>query len=128
MGLAVLTTPVVTIFRSIWRRFAISLVSFRGRFGFDLGSIWDHFGVDLASIWGRFGIILGLVWDASGIHLESIWGRFLDKILSGKAVSGQVAPFVEVGGPAGVGPRGRLRGGCGAGLSAPAPLSEGALR
>ena len=56
-----------------------------GRFGIGLGSIWDQFGVDLGSVRGRFGVDL--------INLGKL--AVFAELLSGKALSGKVAPPMD---------------------------------
>ena len=51
-----------------------------------MGSVWDRFGIDLGSVRGRFEIDVGDIWDHFGALAE---------IMSGKVLSGKVAPYIE---------------------------------
>ena len=71
---------------SIWGRFGVDLGSAWGRFGIDLGSVWDQFGIDLGSVRDRFGVDLANLGENLGVFAE---------ILSGKVLSGKVAPPMD---------------------------------
>ena len=96
MGIPFLTTPFLTVFGSFRGRFWVDLGSVWGRLWLDLGSIWGRLWVELGSIWGRFGISLGSIWGRFGVdlvNLGEIWA--FAEIMSGKVLSGKVAPYMD---------------------------------
>ena len=54
-----------------------------------MGSVWDQFGIDLGSVRGRVGVDFGYVFQNLG-QIGQIC-----RILSGKVLSGKVAPLME---------------------------------